>query len=163
MPHLAHAIAIANEFDSYMQDRAQRLGYRTRFLPPDEHYSPHATSNVALIEFSDAAGCQPPMAQRRMADYRNRGHFCAWTEQAGGLVQINGQTGVRTFAEEFFSETGRRSLPLREMAAYLDWLITSGASAALLTLAIQAPASRELVLVRFPSWRVAGQWLQRDA
>ncbi|GAB2838290.1 hypothetical protein GCM10027277_01450 [Pseudoduganella ginsengisoli] len=154
---------IANEFDSYMQDRAQRLGYQTRFLSADRVTPLPPSGCYALVEFSDPATRAPLLAEPGINRYRERGHFTAWADQAGGLVQINGTIGARTFAEEFFGDTPRRSLPLPEFNAYVDWFAAATASheAQLLTLAISAPDARALMLVRTPSASAAAAWLQR--
>ncbi len=123
-----HIQAIANEFDSYMQDRAQRLGYRVGMGGPEAGLVSTACvtacARLALVEFSDPqrAVPMPDQDDGGMAALRRRGHVLAWARGAGALVQVNGEIGARTFAEEFFADDGRRSLSLAESRVYLGWL-----------------------------------------
>lgn len=185
----SHLQAIANEFDSYMQDRAQRLGYRVRALCGQSAQAPPASGRYALVEFSDGLpqpGRDAFAAPGAMRAHHDRGHFVAWSGAPGALVQVNiqrhelyrggngggdgggdgGRMGVRTFAEEFFGNPQGRSLSRDALRAYLDWLVAAtpaanATSAAMQTLAIQAPDARELLLVRLPSAAAARDWLWR--
>ncbi|MRV72587.1 hypothetical protein GJ700_12805 [Duganella sp. FT92W] len=171
---------IANEFDSYLQDRAQRQGYQVRWLFTDNAWPLPGSARVALVEFAasltDMAPRRDVTAPGAMRDLHDRGHFIAWAGEAGALVQVNvhrhelggdgdlaaGRIGVRTFAEEFFTQAQARSLSLTESLAYLDWL-TGDAAPSMVELAIRLPESRELLLVRAPSLQAAAAWLRRHA
>lgn len=172
---------IANEFDSYLQDRAQRLDYQVRWLFTDNAWPLPASARVALVEFAasltDLAPRRDVTAPGAMRDLHDRGHFIAWTGEAGALVQVNvyrhelggeghatgaGRIGVRTFAEEFFNQAQARSLSLTESLAYLDWL-TGDAAPSMVELAVRLPESRELLLVRAPSLHSAAAWLRQHA
>lgn len=181
MPHFAHPIA--NEFASYLQDRAKRLAYGVRQLSHDAAYALPASGRVALVEFLDAlpaTSLHDALAHSAMLEHHDRGHFAAWAEQPGALVQVNvyrheigrhrkagegaaGRIGVRVFAEEFFSDGHCRSLPPDAFRTYLGWLASAAHSANPVALVIRAPHARELVLVRLPSAAAANDWLRRQA
>lgn len=173
--------AIANEFDSYMQDRAQRLGYRVHFPSPDAVWGLTASSRMALMAFADrvplpaSAAFTLPDSMRTLHD---RGHFVAWSGESGALVQVNvyrheaaaghdhdGRVGVRTFAEAFFGDPQHHSLTLDESSYYLGWLAETivGAEPAALALAISMPNTRELALLRLPSLAAAHHWVRRNS
>jgi hypothetical protein len=174
MPH--PALPIANEFDSYMQDRAQRLGYRVMFHPIGAACTLPASGRLALVECTaslrDAAPCPDFGAHAGLAAHHDRGHFIAWAGEPGALVQVNvkrreaggdhdgaGRVGVRTFAEEFFGDGDQRSLPLADFTAYLAWLAAEAAPC-LLALAARLPETRQLILARAPSAQAALAWLR---
>lgn len=169
-----HVLAIANEFDSYMQDRAQRLGYGVRWPSIADTAALSASARLALVEFRDALADGHAIAEE-MRGHRDRGHFVAWAEEAGALVQMNvyrreigagagqgaaSRIGVRTFAEEFFGNAQGRSLALDEFKLYLGSLAAGNGSAATLALVARNPETRELLLVHLPSVRAAANWLQ---
>lgn len=176
----SHVPAIANEFDSYMQDRAQRLGYGVRWLSADEAYALPAEARLALVEFR-ASPAEHRAIPANMQAYHDRGHFVAWAEAAGALVQMNvcrketrgggsaagavSRIGVRTFAEEFFGNEQGYSLALDEFRAYLGGLAAdppADTGAAALALAVRIPEARALLLVRLPSIAAAKAWLPRN-
>lgn len=173
--------AIANEFDSYMQDRAQRLGYRVHFPSPDAVWGLTASTRLALVSFADrvplpaTSAFTVPEGMRMLHD---RGHFVAWSGESGALVQVNvyrhetagdrdqeGRVGVRTFAEAFFGDPQRRSLTLDESSYYLGWLAERvvGAEPGALALAVRMPDTRELALVRLPSLAATHHWVRRNS
>ena len=159
--------AIANEFDSYLQDRAQRLSYQVRTVPDNAPCALADTDRLALVEFADPAlrGPMDADAPPAMRPYRERGHFMAWADHPGALVQVNGTIGARTFAEQFFADAAQRSLPLPALRDYVAWLAAGqpGVPAAPVTLLILMPAARELALVRLPSMAATQAWLRRQA
>jgi len=181
MPNFAHPIA--NEFASYLQDRARRLAYGVRQLSHDAAYALPASARLALVEFLEAwpdTSLHGALVHSAMLDHHDRSHFAAWAGQPGALVQVNvyrheagrlghagegvaGRIGVRAFAEEFFSDEHGRSLPLDAFRAYLGWLAAATRGANPVALAIRAPHTRELVLVRLPSAAAANDWLRRQA
>lgn len=174
--------AIANEFDSYMQDRARRLGYSVRMAQADATCAPGGAARFALVEFANAlsvAGRDVLTARDGMRALDDRAHFVAWCAEPGALVQVNvyrhemrpgggasGRVGVRAFAEAFFGDPQGRSLPRDAFTAYLDWLAAgthgADANAAVLALAVRAPDTRELLLVRLPSVAAAHDWVRRN-
>lgn len=179
-----HEQAIANEFDSYLQDRARRLGYQVRMLAADAPFALPHTARLALVEFQHAgchARCQALAAHSGMRDCHDRGHYLAWAEHAGALVQMNvwrneacghgadglaRRVGVRTFAEQFFGDLHGRSLSRSECGAYLGWLTaaTGGlkdAADSMVTLAARLPGPRQLALARLPSVAAAYVWLEQ--
>lgn len=172
--------AIANEFDSYLQDRAQRLGYQVRMPAAGTPFALPPTARLALVQFHRAecpSLCRALAANSDMRDRHDRGHYVAWAEDAGALVQLNawrgeacGQVGARAFAEQFFADEQGRSLSPGECGAYLDWLVAAtggpadtaqSAAHSMVTLAVRLPATRQLALVRLASAADARAWVNR--
>lgn len=183
---LNHLQPIANEFDSYLQDRARRAGYSVRMLTADAAWEFPAGATLALVEFAgalpDASG-DDYFTQGGMQARHDRCHAIAWASEQGALVQVNGyrqevrgaggsghaglasRSGARTFAEAFFANPQAHSLPPHEFQPYLDWLAGEPrhARAGGVALAILAPGPRQLALVRFPSVTATRDWLARFA
>lgn len=181
---LKHLQPIANEFDSYLQDRALRVGYSVRMLPADTGWELPGAATLALVEFADAlpgACADDYFTQHGMQARHDRCHVIAWAGGQGALVQVNtyrheacgghasghtgqaSRVGARAFAEAFFASPQAHSLPPAEFRAYLDWLAAEPRHprAGGVALAILAPGPRQLALVRFPSVTAVRDWLLR--
>lgn len=175
----------ASEFECYLRDRAQRLGYRTTVLTLDDDTVLPQTGSLALVEFRETLPealplCHALDADSAMRALHDQAHCIAWAEQSGGLVQLNvvrnecgndvtaeerdaSRMGVRRFAEEFFGGGPPRTLPICDFQAYLAWLATvaTGPAAPMLAVVARVPDAKELLIQWAPSLEAVLQSAQR--
>ena len=166
--------SIANEFDSYLRDRARRAGWRLAASAPGDACGAGELAGgarLALVAFQGLPGGADaaPFSPAGMQALRGHCHFVAWAETPGALVQVRRHDGVdsvgaRAFAEAFFAAGHEMSLAPDAFQAYLDCLaegVNGGAFP--LALLVTHGALREAALVPLPSVAAARGWLRARA